>query len=404
MRPARAVPAFPALFPIRSAILACLAIALPCSAAAAVHVVTSFGDSGAAGQLRALINAAVPGDTILIPPGTIVLSGPALENANAGGDLDINKALTIVGAGAGLTVIDANGIDRAFHVLAGGHLVLSGVTIRNGAVDPETGGGGGAVFNAGVLHLTLSVIERSSSGGGGGLFNLHTGQVTIESTTFRGNSASGTTGAGGAIMSLGLMTIGTSTFTDNATLGPSASANGGAISNLGDMALTNVTISGNRSFGHAGGIFQGFSASALSLRNVTIADNYARLFGGGMQTMGPAPKTEHTIIGGNRADVVGPDCSGTIASDGHNLIGDSSGCTVAGTMTGNVLDVNPRLVALADNGGPTLTHALRRGSPALDGGANATCAAQDQRGVLRPQAARGGTAVCDIGAVEMIIR
>jgi len=385
----------------RILILATFMLALQGATAAAVLVVTNFGDSGAPGQLRTLIIAASPGDTILVPPGTITLTGPALDNANVGGDLDIGKALTIVGSGADLTVIDAGGIDRVFDVLATGSLVLSGVAVRNGVVDPETGGGGGAVNNAGVLHLSQSVIENSSSGGGGGIFN--SGSATVESTTFRGNRASGTTGAGGAIMSFGTMTIGSSTFTDNATLGPSASANGGAISNVGDMVLTNVTVSGNRSFGHAGGIFQAFTALGLKLQNVTIADNSARLLGGGIQIMGPSPKMVNTIVGRNRAGTAGDDCSGTIASDGHNLIGDSSGCTIGGTTTGNILDTNPRLVALGDHGGPTFTHTLRPASPALDAGDNTSCPLQDQRGILRPQdgGRPPGAPICDIGAVEM---
>jgi hypothetical protein len=255
-------------------------------------------------------------------------------------------------------------------------------------------------LNSGVLRLALSVIENSSSGGGGGLFNQ--GTATVESTTFRGNHASGTTGSGGALLNFGGMTIGSSTFTDNATLGPTASANGGAITNAGNMALTNVTISGNRSFGHAGGLFQASSALGLTLKNVTIAANSARFFGGGIQIMGPSPKTVNTIVARNRAGLLGPDCSGTIASDGYNVIGDSSGCTIAGTTMGNILDTNPGLVVLGDNGGPTLTHALRRGSPALDGGTNGSCASQDQRGIPRPQDGTGtGTPVCDIGAVEM---
>src|SRR5262249_60822974 len=70
---------------------------------ASVLVVTDLGDTGAPGQLRTLINAAAAGDTIVVPPGTIALSGAVGEDANAPGDLDIHKALTIVGAGAALT-------------------------------------------------------------------------------------------------------------------------------------------------------------------------------------------------------------------------------------------------------------------------------------------------------------
>lgn len=377
-------------------LLACLAVAVPRIGGAAVLVVTDFGDSGAPGQLRTLITLAAPGDTIVIPPGTIALAAP-------GGDLDINKTLTIVGSGADLTSIDAGGIDRAIEVFAVGNLVLSGVTLRNGAVHPDTGGGGGAIRNDGLLTMMLCAIENSSSGGGGGVMNI--GTATIESTTFRGNTSSGITGAGGALMNFGTIAIGTSTFTQNATLGPTSSANGGAISNIGDMTMTNTTVSGNRAFGHGGGIFQGALATSLSLRNVTIADNEARLFGGGIEVMGFAPKIVNTILAANRAGTLGPDCGGTLNSDGYNLIQQTADCTIAGTATGNILGVNPHLLPLAANGGPAFTHALRRSSAAVDAGSAADCPASDQRGVPRPQDGnRDGIAACDIGAFELTSR
>ena len=98
------------------------------SSAASVVVVTDLGDSGAPGQLRTLINAAAPGDTIIVPPGTIMLSGAPGDNANVSGDLDVHKALTVVGAGASLTNILIPHTDRVLDVHADGDLVLSGVT------------------------------------------------------------------------------------------------------------------------------------------------------------------------------------------------------------------------------------------------------------------------------------
>ena len=379
--------------PIRVFLMVCLLVGLPRAGAAAIHVVSSLGDSGAPGQLRTLITSAAPGDTIVVPPGRVVLT------AGAGGDLDIDKQLTIVGSGADHTIIDANGIDRVVEILAAGDLVLSGLTIRNGRVDPETGFGGGGIRNDGVLRLVLCVVETSSSGGGGGLFNL--GTATIQSSTFRGNSASGTTGAGAGMLNFGTLFMRESTVMENATLGPSASANGGGISNAGDMELTNVTISGNRAFGHGGGIFQSASGDKLKLFNVTMADNEARLVGGGINVMGLAPEPVNTIIAGNRAGSASPDCAGTLASVGHNLIEDAAGCTIGGVVTGNIIGVTARLMPLAANGGPTLTHALRRTSRAIDACSAADAPAFDQRGAPRPQDGDGdGAPVCDIGAFE----
>lgn len=93
------------------------------------------------------------------------------------------------------------------------------------------------------------------------------------------------------------------------------------------------------------------------------------------------------------------DCAGEVVSAGHNLIEDLTGCVVTGTLIGNITGVDPRLSILQDNGGPTNTHALLPGSPAIDAGDDAACAAPpvsgvDQRGIARPQGAH-----CDIGAL-----
>jgi hypothetical protein len=117
---------------------------------------------------------------------------------------------------------------------------------------------------------------------------------------------------------------------------------------------------------------------------------YTQTFPGGVITM------TNTIVAGNMGGS-SLDCfreSGSINSSGYNLIGSTSGCTFAAS-SGDKLNINPDLGPLSDNGGPTLTHALLTGSPAIDAGNNASCPATDQRGTTRPQGGR-----CDIGAFE----
>jgi hypothetical protein len=106
---------------------------------AAVVAVNDCGNNGA--PLRAAISAAGAGDVIVLPACTIVLAGPANEDANAGGDLDISVELTIVGAGPAQTIIDGGGVDRVIHVLAGASATIVGLTIRNGVVVDLPGGG-----------------------------------------------------------------------------------------------------------------------------------------------------------------------------------------------------------------------------------------------------------------------
>jgi hypothetical protein len=173
--------------------------------------------------------------------------------------------------------------------------------------------------------------------------------------------------------------------------------------------MTNCTISGNTAGGNGGGISSqntGDLSGPYTLTNVTITNNVAdsnnpQLFavgGGGICNRDSGTMTLlNTIVAGN-IDRGGrsPDCSGTINSQGHNLIQSTAGFTIEGDTTGNITGQDPLLGQLADNGGPTLTHLPLAGSPAIDAGTSTGAAATDQRGFARPQ----GEAV-DIGAVEV---
>jgi hypothetical protein len=137
--------------------------------------VTDLGDTGAPGQLRTLINAASPGDTIEIPTGTITLAGFADEDANTGGDLDIGLDLTIAGAGPANTVIDGANNDRVFDVFSPATVTISGLTVQNGQIGPTLDGGG--IRNTGNLTLTNIIVSNNfasaspfyDDGKGGGL-------------------------------------------------------------------------------------------------------------------------------------------------------------------------------------------------------------------------------------------
>ncbi len=376
---------------------------------AATHSVTDLGDTGAPGQLRTLIDAATAGDTILIPAGTIVLTGAANEEGNASGDLDILKDLTIVGAGPELTILDGAGNDRIFDV-KGVIIVISGVTMQNG--NPDDGAGGG-LLGHGTLSLIDVVVRDCIGSGGGGIFHS-SGTMVVEGSTIRDNESIGLTANGGGILNFGTITVRHSTISGNKVNSTSASSLGGGIANIGTMDMINSTVSGNEATGvSGGGVFQGASAISLNLINVTITQNRINSngggysWGGGVGIMGLPVNAVNTIISRNWTGTrrQRDDCAGELNSLGHNLIETTSDCTISGVLTGNILGRRARLHRLADYGGPTETHALHRRSPAIDAGDDTACPLTDQRGQARPQDGDGDSVPrCDMGAFERAVR
>jgi uncharacterized repeat protein (TIGR01451 family)/CSLREA domain-containing protein len=298
-------------------------------------------------------------DTIVLPSGLYLLTiAGASNNSATSGDLDVSEGLTILGAGARTTIIDGNRLDRVFDVRNPVPVTISGVTIRNGAAPGATGGGGIAAVN-GPLTLTDVTLVGNSAGGNGGAI-----------------SASGTT-----------------VMTGVAVIGNSAGdGGGGMIITSATLTLTNVTISGNTAAGDGGGL-QAANVTA-SLTNVTITNNSADAGGGIFRIVGSVT-LKNTIVADNAP---GGNCSDTVASMGNNLDSENS-CGLGGA--GDLINTDPMLGSLQNNGGPTDTHALPAGSPAVDAGTNAGCPATDQRGTARPFDGDGnGTPTCDIGAFE----
>jgi len=165
------------------------------------------------------------------------------------------------------------------------------------------------------------------------------------------------------------------------------------------MWLTNCTISGNNVYGigqPAGGVY---NTGTMELLNCTIANNHTTDRGGGFVNLQPDTAIfKNTIVANNTAGnslynngYTGP---GTVTvSKGHNLDSENS-CGF--DATGDLVNTDPMLGPLQDNGGPTFTCALPIDSPAVDAGDNSGAPDTDQRGVTRPQ----GTTV-DIGAFEL---
>jgi CSLREA domain-containing protein len=334
-----------------------------------------------------------------------VLSIPASGgDTEESGDLNLLASVNIIGAGAGVSYIDASALgDRVFNVNPGSGILvsISGVTIRNG----HATGNGGAIniaTSGSTVALNNCEVTGSSAGGNGGGIASGVGNVTLVNTTVSGNQAA--TGGGG-IYSAGALTVESSTISGN-----TAQFGGGIAADV-NMAgsVVNSTVSGNTAqFG--GGLYTLSGGVSVGFFNATLSNNRATNAGqgGGVNAVAGTTRLTNTILAGNfgGGGAAADDCSGTITStaSGSNLMGTKANCTVAGT--GPVITGNPMLGPLQSNGGSTLTQALLPGSPAINAGPLSGCVSaggpiltNDQRGFPRPAQ---GVAPCDLGAFELI--
>jgi hypothetical protein len=304
----------------------------------------------------------------------------------------------ILGAGASSTRIDGNGSvlnTGIFHVQSGS-LRLFDVTLQNGG-SQGTSAGGGIRADRGSVFLTRVVMTGNEAFSNGGAIAQFAGVLSIIDSTIDANAV---TSRGGGLYAGSDTSVGIT----NSTFSNNESTLGGAIQSFGSLTMENSTVSGNSGSAGTGGII---NVGTMNLNNVTITQNISDEESagraGGISSNGGVLNLRNTIIAGNLNTAGGsPDCAGTLTSQGHNLIQDTEGCTLVGTMTGNLIGVNPQLGALANNGGPTRTHSLGATSPARDAGnpaapgsSSTACRLTDQRGVSRPQGPR-----CDMGAFE----
>lgn len=401
---------------------------------------------------------ALPGaDVIVLEPRryTLTLDGnPSADNDDTAisGDLDITEALTIQVSGVGMATIQGRvWTERILENLSPDPgLVLTNIIIKLGNTS-ETGGG---LLNAGSATLTNVVVENNTStNDGGGINSL--GTLTLVNSTVRNNLTTDFASRGGGINHVGafvLTIIGT-------TISGNTSTNGGGMFVNGneDMStaskITGSTISGNLARGDGGGIFVSKDGQ-LELINVTVSGNFANDDGGGLFgtvqhevlprfKMANVTVTQNTAdadgnnngdgggLGANSSSSVGflvknsiigdnadlsttasaqkPDCNVHLNSAAYNLIESTSGCTITGDITGNILGLNPQLSPLQNNGGLTLTH-LPGFSVGLDAANPNGCTdfnnvllQFDQRLAGRHQGPGGGPpGRCDMGAVEVV--
>ena len=295
---------------------------------------------------------------------------------------------------------------------SGGGIFISGlsasVTLSHTNLTTNTSAYGGGIFNYGVLRLNdHSTVNAGGGYQGGGIYNTSYGTLIANgSSAIVGNTTTG--GASGESIAAGVYNEGSAQIT-NTVIASNTAANGSGsgIYNAaaGVLSLVNVTLSGNHAAYDGGGIANN---GAAVLNNVTIAgnsadwDNNGSGDGGGISTTGVLTMMNSLVGENSDLGLQAPDCSGTIASQGYNLVQSVSGCIIGGVLTGNITGQNPLIDVLQGPVGETLTHPLLQGSPvinagnpALPGSSATSCAQTDQRGEKRPVGAR-----CDIGAYE----
>ncbi len=387
-------------------------------------------------SLREAINAAnlnADTNTINFDPAVFASPGNTIDLSSALPSLSTN--MVVNGPGSSILTVQRStaGGTPAFRILAinsGSNVSLSGLTISNGQLSDRgagisnygnltilnctisgntevTGGWGGGIYNDRVatLNVTDSIIIGNSASDAGGIGNF--GALAVTNSTISGNSSSG---SGGGIRSFSDSTL---TVTNSTVSGNTATDAGGGIESLGAATLTNTTISGNIAGGSGGGLVRNGSTATATLTNVTITNNHAGTNGGGALLNGGNDKMRNTIVTGNffgSGTSTPDDISGVVdtsAASSNNLIG-TGGTGGLTAINGNQINVtNPGLAPLANNGGPTFTHALLAGSPALDAGSNALSDAAgltDQRGtgfIRKADSADANTTqTVDIGAFE----
>ncbi|MFN3649419.1 MAG: choice-of-anchor Q domain-containing protein [Armatimonadota bacterium] len=373
---------------------------------------------------------------------TAVISGGGVENF---GGLTVSSSSFSGNSASDATLSEGGGLFNS------GNAALSHCSFAQNRA-PRAGGG---IFNDGILTVTRSALSQNSAGVGAGLANV--GTVTVFRSSFESNSAGiagGALGSGGGNVSLtecrlfanfgaergggahvdgGILTATACTIVGNGTGGL-----GGGLLNRGDTTVRRCTINGNIA-SEGGGILNqpleivegpgpGGSPGTIRLENSTLSNNRAFL-GGGLSNQAVALLVNCTFYDHSASDGeggalrnsgivrlgntllarsgVGRNCLnlGLISSEGHNLDSDGTcGLSGSGDQSGTIgMPIDPLLGPLQNNGGPTQTHALLTGSPAIDAGDDGQASGTvDQRGFSRFADGDGDrVAVVDIGAFEL---
>ena len=328
------------------------------------------------------------------------------ESKAAAGDIIKVATGTYTGSGTEVVLVDREimllgGWDETFSAQTGlstvdGEQARRGITISGGvtaiidhfAIQHGNASDGAGIYNQGILNLTSSTVSNNiTTGWGGGIFIYYGASMSLSGSLITGNQA----WVGGGILNAGALTTTDTTIRAN-TAGQTGLGSGrggaGIVSLSGTVTLNNTTVSGNNILGMlpgsgidsyttsfvlnnstVSGNTGGYQAiytqdSSLTLNNSTVTRNIS-----GIYNVSGTTTLRNSILAGN----TGYDCSGSLTSAGYNLIGKKTADCAFTAGTGDKVGteaapIGPLLTPLADHGGPTFTHALMAGSPALDAG------------------------------------
>jgi CSLREA domain-containing protein len=406
-------------------------------------------------------------DQIVLPAGVYTLAlAVAGEDANAAGDLDLTSPITLSGAGRDTTIVEgapslAAAVDRVLHLLDGATAVtIEHLTIRHGS-RPANPGGGGVYADAGTSTVAVTdvLFTENDASHGGAMRATQFGTVVVTDSVFLDNGVDTTGGIGGAVHNAATLTVAGSRFEGN------RASTGGALYTVGATTLVGTTFRDNESsavrastlvhvadclfeanVASQGGTLSGGGAIAISggelnVANTTFSGNASTLAsgpGGAIRSQGSGGdvRLTHVTVHGNTVaspsvasaiDVEGfLELAGTVVTAGATPLcgGDPTVTGAANLIDDDSCGADPAFrigaptgvdAALADNGGPTETHALLDGSNAVDAVPDCTIAAassapfpwdagrpvfKDQRGFVRGDGANRGGSACDAGAFE----
>ena len=232
---------------------------------------------------------------------------------------DISDSLSITGLGADMLKIHPIVQTRIFNVTDAGTVTFSGLTIFEGFVPSEAGGGirnvlgatvnvnnctltsnsalsGGAIANSGTGTMNVSncTLTSNIAFNGGAIDHFSSGTLNVTDCTITDNGADGQGGGISKSFSVGTVNIDGCTFLEN------IAATGGAISTLGSMVVTNSTISSNTATDSGAGIHS-LAGGTLDIINCLISNNEALEHGGGIDNVDSALNLTDSTVNGNSA-------------------------------------------------------------------------------------------------------